>query len=755
MKKRVRVYKAGGQSNQPTQEQILSYISQKMSADEFDGDTVSLIAELSQAGIPEQDAEKYIEYVSDNLGLDDSSQSDEEAQLAAEEQVRAQEEEQKQAMLAQKEAEDQAYEDELEQMYNMTGEEPADEESYMKQGGTNLSKRSFIKQYTKFAKMAQGGDTPSPGSDDVLNGREAHVKGFLGAVKNTAQEAAMKQEAEDQYNSAYGAPQVGAFQEGGIQQEQIDTESPYDHLAKDTAARRHIFSDNMYTQNDIAALEQFGGNTGQGLYKFIGGGDNESADEEYQDADIDFNQEQYQRGGFRMPKRSGRQYTQAVGSPYYTASGQAANPVDLANRKVTSVDVTKRGIFGRPKAYTVNYDGTTSVAPAVNPATNPVTRAPGEYTGPDEFTGRRQPLANFMMRTGIPGVRGLGAKMIKSGPAPVVPNVIPETFGNQKYDSYGNPRVNTIPETEGNNSYDKNRLPAAQNINTPENQKQIDQGKQIEALIGNNSNASNTDSTYQDFLIRHQGQAYKEYGGPIDYTQYAYGGDIAIPDLYRAQLGYETNVFNPNANPLGTKKDYKGDTIDFTGKVIKKRNPNFNLDADAANLKPAGTIDKNYKNPLTGQKPGVTMSEDGAYEDDIADDTADDTEAKQGTSEDYLNKTNWDKVRNTYDKVKFAVNAGLDIADQVKARRQEDQMLANTTSAEANYGISNADNRGTYDPNSGLFRPDQMGSNAVVKYGGGIYATGGSTEDEDEDVQYMTQEEIDDFIANGGELEYL
>jgi hypothetical protein len=41
------------------------------------------------------------------------------------------------------------------------------------------------------------------------------------------------------------------------------------------------------------------------------------------------------------------------------------------------------------------------------------------------------------------------------------------------------------------------------------------------------------------------------------------------------------------------------------------------------------------------------------------------------------------------------------------------------------------------------------------KYGGGIYATGGSTEDEDEDVQYMTQEEIDDFIANGGELEYL
>jgi len=102
----------------------------------------------------------------------------------------------------------------------------------------------------------------------------------------------------------------------------------------------------------------------------------------------------------------------------------------------------------------------------------------------------------------------------------------------------------------------------------------------------------------------------------------------------------------------------------------------------------------------------------------------------------------------------MAVNAGLDIFDQVTANRQQNQMLEDITSAESNYGISNEDNRGDYDPNSGLFRPDQMGFNGVARYGG-VYANGGSTEDEDEDVQYMTQEEIDDFIANGGELEYL
>ena len=759
MKKRVRVYKPGGQTNQPTQEQIVDYISQRMSADDFDGDTDSLKAELSQAGIEDAMADDYISYVSDNLGLEDNAQLDEETQAAAEqEQANADEE---QALLEEQQAaEEQARQQQQEAMYNVeinpedTEDTPEDEDTYMKQGGTNLSKRSFIKQYTKFAKMAQGGDTPSPGSDDVLNGREAHVKGFLGAVKNTAQEAAMKQEAEEQYNSAYGAPQMGAFQDGGIHQEEIDPENPYHHLSTYGADTRHIFSDDMYTQNDVAAMEQFGGNTGQGLYKFIGGGDNESADEEYQDADIDFNQEQYQMGGFRMPRRSGRQYTQAVGSPYYTATGQAANPVDLANRKVTSVNVTKRGIFGRPKAYTVNYDGSTSATPTGTSAANPTTTPTGEYMPPNEFTGDRQPLANWMMRTGIPGIRGLGAKMIKSGPAPVVPNVIPETEGNQKYDSHGNPRVNTIPETEGDNSYDKNRLPAAQNINTPENQKQIDQGKQIEALIGNNSNASNTDNTYQDFLIRHQGQAYKEYGGPIDYTQYAYGGDISVPELYRAQTGLETNAFDPNANPLGTKKDYKGDTVDFTGRVIKKRDSNFSFGEDATKLKNPFTMGDDYKNPLTGEKPAVRMSSDGTYKDNTASDIAVDPKAKQGTSEDYLSKKNWDKTRDNFALGMAGVNAGLDIFDQVTANRQQNQMLANTTAAETNYGISNKDDRGTYDPNSGLFRPDKMGSNAVVKYGGGIYATGGSTED-DEDVQYMTQEEIDDFIANGGELEYL
>jgi len=764
MKKRVRVYRPGGESNQPTQEQIVNYIAQRMSADDFDGDIDVLKEELAQAGISEDIADEYISYVSDNLDLENNTQSNEEAQLAAEEQARINEEQQ--ALLEQQRAaEEEAYNAQLEEMYNITGEEPVDEEAlYAKLGGSKPSKRSFIKQYTKFAKMAMGGDTPTPGADDVLNGREAHVNNFLGAVKNTANDAILRQEAEAAYNYAYGGAKIGEFEDGGIQQEQIDFENPMHHIGAYALGVGDIFKNNQNIQND-SPQEQFGGNTGQGLYRFIGGGDNESADEMYQDADLDYNQ--YQEGGFRMPRRTARQYTQAVGSPYYTATGQAANPVDLANRKVTSVKVTKRGIFGRPKAFTVNYDGTQSVTPPTSPASNTVTRAPGEYTGPDEFTGRRQPLANWMMRTGIPGVRGLGAKMIKSGLAPVVPNVIPETFGTesgkynyknsgitkgekptyetpettgtQRRDSYGNLIGNVIPETFGSESGKYNYKTSAitnpdrtpmqdyqykptELISRPRTEMQMPPSRQEQYTI---NDADYGRQKLQEFLIskRQQEQANqinKEYGGPVDYTKYAYGGDISVPELHKYQMDGQV-AFNPNDN-------------------------NINI----SNLQ--GFFDKPPTKDVAGNEITATVPANMQPEEKII---SEPTQQKQGTSEDYLVKKNRDKTRDNFNMGMMAVNAGLDIADQVRARKQENQLLTDITAAESNYGISNQDNRGNYDPNSGLFRPDQMGSNAVVKYGGGIYAMGGNTIDEDEDVQYMTQEEIDDFIANGGELEYL
>lgn len=58
-------------------------------------------------------------------------------------------------------------------------------------------------------------------------------------------------------------------------------------------------------------------------------------------------------------------------------------------------------------------------------------------------------------------------------------------------------------------------------------------------------------------------------------------------------------------------------------------------------------------------------------------------------------------------------------------------------------------NRGLYDPNSGLLQPGLMGSNNRSGYARRQF--GGSIDDEVE----MTEEELQEFLANGGEVEYL
>jgi len=178
--------------------------------------------------------------------------------------------------------------------------------------------------------------------------------------------------------------------------------------------------------------------------------------------------------------------------------------------------------------------------------------------------------------------------------------------------------------------------------------------------------------------------------------------------------------------------------------------PNAN-NMNISNLQ--GFFDKAPTKDVAGNAVQSTLTED------MQPDNTTINKEEDAYSQDYKIKKDWGKIGSTVADAaalgKVGVLAGLDQLDKYNARKQENKLLENITAAESNYGISNEDNRGNYDPNSGLFRPDQMGFNGVVKFGGGVYATGGSTEDEDEDVEYMTQEEIDNFIANGGELEYL
>jgi len=788
MKKRVRIYKAGGQSDAVSQEDIYKYIADTMSAEDYDGDTDAISEKLAQAGIDSDTANAYIDEVDTYLKENNSEEVTDDGEITPEEQAAAEAEQA--ALEEQNAAEEEARQAQLYAMYNTDTEEGvpddnADEEIISKYGGAKPSKRSFINQYIKLAKKAQGGDTPSPGADDVLGGRVQHVSNFFKGIGESVNLAQQKQAAEAQYHYAYGGIKMGEFEDGGINQEQIDFENPLHHLSTYGADTRHIFSDNENTQNDVAAMEQYGGFTDSdsGLYKFIGGGDNESADEQYQDSDLDYQRyardggalhkyadegevslyspidghkytdaeiaankeqtdktatstdtedwkkkyedltsqnatastaaqnqqqmlqqymlEQYMQqmgdqrgiGKFRSPIRRGMQYNQAVGSPYYTQSGENYTGPDLAGRMPTSVHVDKFGIFGKPKESTYNYNSINEYLSPINtPGQSNIKSNKPEVDINNPSINNKQSfgerVGEGMMNTRIPGIKQLGTK-------------ITSRYTPSLGEGAWNKNVPYAPEEEARM---KKRDPGFQSFESKKN---------------------------------------KEYGGPVDYTEYAYGGDVSIPELYRAQTGVQ---MPEDYSSLNFKAPELKDDENWIDPVESNVVPKTPLTKEQELLK----YQRGYNQQLTYVDPKV------AGENISGIGTTDNPIIQQGVSQKFKNKQAWNiDGKAIADDTLIAANALAQQFEKANANKQQNQLLANVTSAESNFGVNNTYAKGNDDPNSGQFRPDQQGAMLNSRYGGGIYAMGGNFADDDEDAQYMTQEEIDEFRANGGELEYL
>ena len=105
------------------------------------------------------------------------------------------------------------------------------------------------------------------------------------------------------------------------------------------------------------------------------------------------------------------------------------------------------------------------------------------------------------------------------------------------------------------------------------------------------------------------------------------------------------------------------------------------------------------------------------------------------------------------------VRGGLNRLDKWQNRGKENTMIRENTGVENIYSEQTPQFRGDwvdYGSQLGQYRFNDMGQNrsSFSSYGqkGGFMQTGGYAEDEE---VYMTDEEIADFIANGGEIEYL
>jgi len=97
------------------------------------------------------------------------------------------------------------------------------------------------------------------------------------------------------------------------------------------------------------------------------------------------------------------------------------------------------------------------------------------------------------------------------------------------------------------------------------------------------------------------------------------------------------------------------------------------------------------------------------------------------------------------------VNAGItgisNIIDNASNQKYNNSNLYNSLESDNLYGMDSTRDRGKYDDaSSGLLKTDQTGSNRSVQFGGSM---------EDDDIVDMTEEELEDFLNAGGEVEYI
>jgi hypothetical protein len=163
---------------------------------------------------------------------------------------------------------------------------------------------------------------------------------------------------------------------------------------------------------------------------------------------------------------------------------------------------------------------------------------------------------------------------------------------------------------------------------------------------------------------------------------------------------------------------------------------------------------------LTGEKPGVIKDKSG----NLQINQEDPTFYGDQYAVDVENKKNKGKL--TFGKNNTGVsearlqtfNTGVDIADSVRrgieTKNAENEMYENLSSNNL-YASKATTDRGDYDANTGLFRPDEQGAmreSRSKQYGGDVYQDGGYVEG---DEVFMTDEEIQEFLANGGDLEFI
>jgi hypothetical protein len=499
------------------------------------------------------------------------------------------------------------------------------------------------------------------------------------------------------------------------------------------------------------------------LQQFIYGGDEDFTQADIDDvyskntANADFPSDYQRGGGVRRlienyfpgnivgPRRTYRNEIQRVYDP---RTGKTVSmPINMGN--LSRVNVDKSRFSGAPKKYTMYFNGQ-SGQPSITSKGNAASQ-----------TGRDRYCLDF---PNSPNCQGAKKPVRDNYPEDTRENDRNQRSGRQGYgfmndlklrmqglDEYGNPKgskqSDKVPLSNEEMLIKQGKIwdeKSKRWIVKPEPLSAPMQYMKDSLTVPNNPQPFSSDQ-----LINTSGPRNSEmqYGGNLE---------MFIP---RAQDGFQSPLSQGEC-PMGSTKNAAGDCVDFMGKVVKKRSTGSDFGNNTQDIKQPGVIDEDYKNPLTGEKPGVIKDKSG----NLQINQEDPTFYGDQYAVDVENKRNKGKL--TFGKNNTGVsearlqtfNTGVDIADSVRrgieTKNAENEMYENLSSNNL-YASKATTDRGDYDANTGLFRPDEQGAmreSRSKQYGGDVYQDGGYVEG---DEVFMTDEEIQEFLANGGDLEFI
>jgi hypothetical protein len=261
-------------------------------------------------------------------------------------------------------------------------------------------------------------------------------------------------------------------------------------------------------------------------------------------------------------------------------------------------------------------------------------------------------------------------------------------------------------------------------------------------------NAKNTYGAVKSLVDKIKNPSFKQFGGPLPKAQVGNAGQFQGSNSFGNSFG---NGFGQNTSSSNS----------------------FSMNNTLPNPFIQGA---DYTNPFTGKRPGVTVGPNGNYIDNQKQNKNPFDFTTPGGTEDQGNEYVGieRKRKNAYgfdgEGAVNAFNAAghgvLGIIDRRRNNVIENNMLLDMSDPMNSVTASNQTDRGDWGDigsKTGMFRYDETGSdrNSRATYGnyantnaryGGYMQNGGYMDDEE---MYMTPEELEQFLAAGGQVEYL